>query len=66
MLFYDGVGANQLFGTFLNRLNMDISSLMQSIQYVGRHFCNYLRTFSFNSKSKFINGRLFEHQLSIY
>lgn len=37
LIFYDSIGVNELFGDFLESLEMNISNLIESIRFVGKH-----------------------------
>jgi hypothetical protein len=66
LIFYDGVGVNEMFGDFLEDLEMNISNLIEAIRFVGRHLGEELRVFGFSGKGKYVNCRSYEHSLSIY
>lgn len=66
LIFYDKVGVNELFGFYLEELDMNISNLVECIRFVGRNMNEKMKVFVFNVKSKYINAKNYEHQLSIY
>lgn len=60
------MGANELFGDFLGELEMTLSELIESIQFVGKGVTIPMKTFSFSSRSQLANCRTYEHHLAIY
>jgi hypothetical protein len=66
LIFYDAVGVNELFGDFLGELEMNLSEIIECIQFVGRALTFPMRTFAFSARSQHVNSRAYEHQLSIY
>jgi hypothetical protein len=66
LIFYDAVGANELFGDFLGELEMTLSEIIECIQFVGRGVTIPMKTFAFNSRSQLANCRTHEHHLAVY
>jgi len=65
MIFYDTLGVNELFGDFLSELNLNISDLIECVQFIGQQL-SVMKVLSFNAKNKYVNCKLYEHQLSLY
>lgn len=66
LIFYDNVGINELFGDFLYEFEMNLSEIIECIQFVGKNLVVNMKVFSFTSKNQYVNCRSYEHQLSIY
>jgi hypothetical protein len=43
-----------------------MSTLVDCVRFIGRNMESSMRVFNFNAKSKYINQRNYEHQLTIY
>lgn len=65
LIFYDTLGVNELFGDFLSELSMNISELIECVQFVGQQL-SVFRVFTFTAKNKYIHCKLYEHQISLY